>query len=141
MKLLEYRWRPGKDYLKVAPWEELFRLTEFWKNELAFYEEELHFFEDLVAIYESDSDKDMQQLKQLIGDTFLQLRSLMIQTDQHLAHIGKIIKEADLNDDLLFRDEHDVLEDNILAFEQSFRELKQKLFKTVGRKMNTVINK
>jgi hypothetical protein len=65
----------------------------------------------------------------------------MIQTDQHLAHIGKIIKEFDNNDDLLFRQEHNVLEDNIIAFERYFRDLKQKLFKTVGRKMNPAINK
>jgi len=141
MKLLEYRLRPGNDYLKLAPWEELFRLTEFWKKELAFYEEELHFFEDIIVINETDSDKDTQQLKQFIRDMFLQLRSLMIQTDQHLAHIGKIIKESDNNDDLLFREEHNVLEDNIIAFERSFRDLKQKLFKTVGRKMNPGINK
>jgi hypothetical protein len=134
--LLEYRWRPEKDYLKLAPWEELFRRTESWKNELAFYEDELHFFEDLISLNETDSDKNIQQLKQSISDAFLQLKSLMIQTDQHLAHIGKIIKESDNNDDLLFREEHNVLEDNIIAFERFFRDLKQKLFKTVGKKRN-----
>jgi hypothetical protein len=63
-----------------------------------------------VLINENDSDEDTQQLKQSISDTFLQRRSLMIRTDPHLAHIGKMIKESDNNEDLLFRHEHKVLE-------------------------------
>jgi hypothetical protein len=59
----------------------------------------------------------------------------MIQVDQHLAHLGKVIKEAYNSEDLLFRQEHNVLEDNISAFIDSFRQTKQRLFKTVAKKI------
>ena len=130
MKLLEYRLRPKKDYLMVAPWEELYELTEYWKEELAFYLEELQFFDNLVTVWEGP-DREAPELRQMLDDTRLQLRTLMNQADTHLAHIGKVVREFDNSDDELFRDEHDVLEDNIHAFTVAFRQLKQKLFNTV----------
>lgn len=112
----------------LAPWEELYKLTEQWKKDLSFYQEELNFLETLLFLYNSKPPANTEQLKQLIKDTSIQLKSLIIQADLHLAHLGKIIKEVDNSEDLLFREEHDILEDNINAFVQSFRELKQKLF-------------
>ncbi|HEV7622376.1 MAG TPA: hypothetical protein VGO09_11605 [Flavisolibacter sp.] len=134
MQLLEYGLRPKKDYLMIAPWKDLYKLTEYWKEELSFYEDELHFFENVLTVYEGP-DNEEPELRQLINDTAIQLRNLMIQTDLHLAHLGKIIKEADNTEDLLFREEHDVLEDNIIAFTNAFRQLRQKMFKTVERKI------
>ncbi len=134
MKLLEYRLRPKRDYLMVAPWQELYELTEYWKKELAFYEEELQFFDNLVTLYEGP-DGEAREWRQLLDDTRLQLRNLMNQADTHLAHLEKVIRDADLSDDELFREEHNVLEDNISAFTGAFRQLKQKLFKTVEHKI------
>jgi Zn-dependent M32 family carboxypeptidase len=134
MKLLEYRLRPKRDYLMVAPWQELYKLTEYWKEELAFYEEELQFFDNLVTLYEGP-DRKAPELRQLLNDTRLQLRTLMNQADTHLAHLGKVVRDADNSDDELFREEHNVLEDNIYALTGAFRQLKQKLFKTVEHKI------
>lgn len=120
----------------IAPWEELFRLTEQWKKDLSFYEDELHFFENLILRYDNRSDKDMVLLKELVSDSLKQLKSLMKQADEHLAHLGKVIKDADNSDDLLFREEHDILEDNINAFVQSLFELKPKLFAAIEQKLH-----
>jgi hypothetical protein len=128
MKLLEYRLRPKSDYLMLAPWEELYRLTEQWKKDLLFYKDELNFFEKLLRLYAKASTPGLVQLKERTTDTFAQLRLLDAQTDQHLAHLGKIITQADNSEDLLFRTEHNVLEDNINAFLESFRLLKQNAF-------------
>jgi hypothetical protein len=141
MKLLEYRLRPKSDYLMLAPWEELYRLTEQWKKDLSFYEDELQFLKDLVLLNSMKSDSSVAKLKELVNDSLTQLRLLIAQTDQHLGHLGRVIKEADNREDLLFREEHDVLEDNINAFLQAFRLLKQKLFVEVGQRMHEQVNK
>ena len=120
----------------IAPWEELYRLTEQWKKDLSFYEDELHFFENLLHIYGNQPDNTITLLKDLVNDSLIQLQSLMIQADQHLAHLGKIIKENDNSEDLLFREEHDILEDNINAFVQALFHLKQKLFAAIEQKMH-----
>ncbi|WP_121357453.1 hypothetical protein [Flavisolibacter nicotianae] len=140
MKLLEYRLRPKKDFLMVAPWQELYKLTEYWKNELGFYQDELQFLENLLTVYEGP-DTEAPEFRQLLSDTRIQLHNLMIQTDTHLAHLGKIIKEADNSDDLLFREEHDLLEDAINSFMAAFRQLKQRLFKAAENNMSLRANR
>ena len=134
MKLLEYRLRPKRDYLMVAPWQELYELTEYWKKELDFYEEELQFFDNLVTLYEGP-DGEAPELRQLLNDSRLQISNLKNQAETHLAHLGKVVRDSDNSDDGLFREEHNVLEDNIHAFADAFRQLKQKLFKTVEHKI------
>jgi hypothetical protein len=134
MKLLEYRLRPKRDYLMMAPWQELYELTEYWKKELAFYDEELQFFDNLVTIYEGP-DGEALELRQLLIDTRVQLRNVKNQADTHLAHLAKVVRDADNSEDILFREEHNVLEDNIHAFTGAFRQLKQKLFTTVAHKI------
>jgi hypothetical protein len=74
----------------VAPWQELYKLTEYWKEEQAFYEEEFQFYDNLVTLYEGP-DGDAPELRQLLNDTRLQERSLMNQADTHLAHLGKVV--------------------------------------------------
>lgn len=140
MRLLEYRLRPKKDFLMVAPWQELYKLTEHWKDELGFFQDELQFLEKLLTVYEG-LDTEAPEFRQLLNDTRIQLHALVIQTDTHLSHLGKIIKEADNSEDLLFREEHNVLEDAINSFMTAFRQLKQKLFKTVENKMSHRANK
>ena len=134
MKLLEYRLRPKRDYLMVAPWQELYELAEYWKEELVFYEEELGFFDSLLRRYEGPG-QEAQELRQMLGDTRLQIRTLTNQADTHLAHVGKMVRDADNSNDVLFREEHNVLEDNIYAFSGAFRELKQKLLKALEHKI------
>jgi hypothetical protein len=131
MKLLEYRLRPKSDYLMLAPWEELYRLTEQWKKDLLFYKDELTFLDKLLTLYGERSNPDTAKSRDLNNDAITQLRSLIKQTDQHLAHLGKIIKQADNSEDLLFREEHNVLEDNINAFLESFQQQKRNLFRVV----------
>lgn len=140
MRLLEYRLRPKKDFLMVAPWQELYKLTEHWKDELSFFEEELQFLENLLTVYEGP-DQEATEFRQLLNDTRIQLHALMIQTDTHLAHLGKIIKEADNSEDLLFREEHNVLEDAINSFMTAFRQLKQKLFNAAKNNISLRANK
>ncbi|TCJ14590.1 hypothetical protein EPD60_11450 [Flaviaesturariibacter flavus] len=134
MKLLEYRLRPNRDYLTGAPWQELYSLTEYWKEELAFYEEELRFFDNLITRYEG-RDQQGEALRQMLNDTRQQIRTLRDQADTHLDHVGKMVRNADNKDDGLFREEHNVLEDNIYAFIGAFRQLKQKLLKTLEHKI------
>lgn len=140
MRILEYRLRPKKDFLMVAPWQELYKLTEHWKDELGFYQDELQFLENLLTVYEGP-DTEAPEFRQLLNDTRIQLHALMIQTDTHLAHLGKIIKEFDNSEDLLFREEHDLLEDAINSFMTAFRQLKQKLFKAAENNISLRANK
>jgi hypothetical protein len=138
MNLLEYRLRPKSDYIIIASWEKVYSLSAHWKNNLSFYEDELHFLAATLSLKENHGEQGYKTMKQLLADLLVQVRSLLHQTDLHLVHLGRFIKnprEADASGDLLFREEHNVLEDNIVAFEQALRQTKEKLFKLAGERV------
>jgi len=127
MKLLEYRFRPKSEYIIKAPWKELYTLTEYWKKELSFYEEEILFYEKLVEAYNSDNSPKLAELSNMLRDAEGQLKAINAQTDEHLLHIKEILEKSDNSQDLLFKEEHNVLEDNIAAFIKAFRQIRQSL--------------
>lgn len=143
MKLLEYRLRPKSDYLIIASWEKVYGLSSHWKNNLTFYEDELHFLATMFS-QENYGEQEYKTMKQFLADLLVQVRSLLHQTDLHLTHLSRIIKNpAEINNsaDLLFREEHNILEDNIYAFEQALRQTKERLFTLHVKKAGSVTRK
>jgi hypothetical protein len=136
MKLLEYSLRPKSDYIMLAAWEDLYKLTEYWKKELEFYLDEVRFFDNLIGYYNTGEESELNELVDLVKQTRAELRTIMVQTDEHLAHLGKVIKEVNKKEDNLFREEHNVLEDNINAFTQAFRQLKNKIYSKLEHRIH-----
>ena len=133
MEQFEYRSRPKSNYIMEATWQELYKLAEHWKNELAFYKDEIRFFKKLSAKYNYIKNPKFEELKQRVDDAELQLKILHAQTEEHLKHITQFIKmleegqETD-NEDHIFREEHNLMEDNIMAFANAFWQLRKAIF-------------
>jgi hypothetical protein len=127
----QFRYRPKSDYLMQATWQELYKLAEHWKSELQFYADELRFFGKLVSSYDGSSDPELVQVNRMIKDAGIQLKSISSQTEEHLKHIGQVLTGKSPGQDMLFREEHNVLEDNIAAFIQAVRNLRIKLFSEI----------
>ena len=126
-KLIEFRYRPKDDFLIRASWEELYSLTSHWISELTFYADEILFFERLLKTHNSMKDPKLEEMDHMIIDMNVQLRSIVKQTDEHLNHIIQFLK-GNPDQAYLFREEHNVLEDTIVAFTKEFQTLRRTLF-------------
>jgi hypothetical protein len=128
MKLLEYRFRPKSDYYLKAPWKELYKHTEHLKHEISFYTVEVDFFEKLIAAYHHPEDANLVKVEQLVNDACQQIKTIHSQIDEHLLHVAQFLEDGDNTKDLLFREEHNIIEDTVSSFIGSFREMRNKLF-------------
>ncbi len=142
MEPFEYRLRPKSNYMMNASWQELYKLTEYWKTELAFYADEIRFFKKLLSTYNYTKHPNLEKINLIVEDAETQLKSIQKQIEEHLRHIAKFIKMLDEgqktdNEDYVFREEHDVLEDNISAFIDASRKLKKTVFTEVEQYINT----
>ncbi len=134
MEQPEYRFRPKANYMMEATWQELYKLTEHWKNDLAFYEDEIRFFKKILSTYANQAGSKQEELTKRVEDADIQLKVFQKQTDEHLKHIAQFIKvldtgqEIENNEDYVFREEHNLLEDNIAVFTDVFWKLKKTVF-------------
>lgn len=133
MKLLEYRFRPKSDYYMQAPWQELYKRIEHLKREISFYEIEINFYIKLVIAFHHSEDQNLVKTEQLVKDAGEQVTNINSQIDEHLGHIAKFIEGGDKTQDLLYREEHNLLEDTISSFINSFRDIRGKLFSEIEK--------
>jgi len=129
----EYRHRPKSDYLMTAPWQELYKLTEHWIKDLSFYADEMRFFEKLLSAFSYIPNANVGKAADLIKDTSKQLKNITAQIEKHQQHIAQLITNPGDNEDYVFRQEHDVLEDTMTAFTDSYKQLKNNLYKEAGQ--------
>ena len=129
----EYRHRPKSDYLMTAPWQELYKLTEHWLKDLSFYADEMRFFEKLLSAFSYIPNANVGKAADLIKDTSKQLKNITAQIEKHQQHIAKLITNPSDNEDYVFRQEHDMLEDTMTAFTDSYKQLKNNLYKEAGQ--------
>ena len=129
----EYRHRPKSDYLMTAPWQELYKLTEHWIKDLSFYADEMRFFERLLSAFSYIPNANVGKAADLIKDTSKQLKNITAQIEKHQQHIAQLIQKPNDNEDYVFRQEHDMLEDTMTAFTDSYKQLKNNLYKEAGQ--------
>lgn len=129
MEANEYRPRPKSDYMMSAPWQELYKLTEHWLKDLSFYADELRFFEKLLSAFSYFPNPNIAKANDLVKDASTQLKNITTQIEEHQKHIAQLIKSTSIdNEDYVFRQEHNLLEDTITAFIDSYRQLKSQLY-------------
>jgi hypothetical protein len=133
METPEYAHRPKSDFLMSAPWQELYKLTEHWLKDLSFYSDELHFFKRLLSAFSYFPNPNISKANEMVQDASTQLKTITTQIEKHQKHIAQLMKNAGDNEDYVFRQEHNVLEDTITAFIDSYRQLKSQLYSEAGR--------
>ena len=134
--MINYRNRPKGQYIQEASWQDLYKLTEEWKNNLDFQLFEIEFLQNLIKTYfvELLDQENLDELRELQKDLYQyenQSKLLLENVDVHLSHIVKVIDEPFTFDASAFRQEHELLEDNTSALLIKHNTMKLTAFKMV----------
>ncbi len=127
------RFRPSKDYISNANWEELHVLTEKWKSDLEFYNFELNFLHKLIDKYyiwltNDELVVEVEAAASKIIAANKSRKTLTIEAINHLRHIEEILENEFKYDAQAFRKEHEVLENKFTNFCKNFQLLKKEVF-------------
>lgn len=130
---MELRIRPKSDFLLKAGWEELYVLTEYWKNDMEYYTDELRFLRNLVGKYliwllkDENIDK-ARSIYNRIKETEDEKEQIHEKIKKHLHHLTELIQDPEMKDEERFRNDHIELEEKVAALAKKFRTIKQEVF-------------
>lgn len=116
-----------------AYWQELYLLTENWKSDLLFYQEDLYFSHNLINKYNKWISKkiiknEFQEIEYTVFELLRNCNQLIDKTNQHLSKISNNISTPYLNDSYSFRNIHDQMEFEMAEFIRTFRTSRLKVF-------------
>ncbi len=131
--MIDFRNRPKDSYIHEADWQALYVLTEHWKSELLFYNDDLKFLHHLIGNYFMRiSKKDSLDMVREIGVGLLEMENessiLLEKVNKHLQHLAELIENPIANDSQTFRAEHEKLEDDFSNFVKAFRKDRKEVF-------------
>ena len=139
---MEFRSRPKSNYLLDAEWQELHALTSHWQSDTVFFGDELRFIDLLIDKYfTSLVDKEniavTKDVASKLSDITKTYESLYKKVSEHLRHIENLMVDPFALDASAFRHEHQMLEDELVAFVKSFRDIKHRVFQLTERIVKT----
>ena len=139
---MEFRTRPKSNYLLDAEWQELHALTTHWQSDMVFFGDELRFIDLLIDKYfTSLVDKEniavTKDVAAKLSDIKKTYESLYQKVLKHLRHIENLMVNPFGLDASTFRNEHAILEDELVAFVKNFRDVKQRVFQLTDRVVKT----
>ena len=128
-----FRNRPKDNYIHEADWKSLFVLTEHWKSDMAFYNEDLKFLHHLIDKYfmwisKKDNIDMVREIEVSLIDTDKKCDTLVKRIDTHLHHLAELIDNPFAYDSHTFRTEHEQLEDDLTLFVKQFRANRKEVF-------------
>ena len=128
-----YRNRPKGVYIQEATWQELYMLTESWKNDLEFYLLDVKFLERLVDAFfvkllTNQNFDEIRELQSKLLERKNQCENLLKRIQIHFAHIVELIDNPFMYDALVFRAEHELLEDEISEFKLMLKAVRYVVF-------------
>ena len=117
----DYRNRPKGNFIQEASWQDLYMLTESWKNDLEFYSLDVKFIELLVETYFvkfliNQNLDDLRELQRELLELNKQCENLLKRIKIHFTHIVDLIEDPFIYDASVFRTEHELLEEEISEF-------------------------
>ena len=129
-----YRKRPKGNYIQDANWQDLYILTERWKNELEYYVFEIEFIERLVETHFiklllQENINDLRDLQRDLHNTKNQCKNILLSIQTHLSHIDDIMDTSFKYDTSEFRNQLELLEDEISEFIAMSKVVKLTVFK------------
>ena len=135
---MEFRSRPKSNYLLDAEWQELHALTSHWQSDIVFFGDELRFIDILIDKYfTSLVDKENIAVTKDVAAKLTDIRktheSLYQKVLKHLRHIENLMVDPFASDASAFRNEHQMLEDELVAFVKGFRDIKNRVFQLTDR--------
>lgn len=132
----DFRNRPKENFIQEANWNELYLLTESWKNDLDFYLFEIKFMESLIENRFSELllFENLDELRELQIDVYElknQCEHLLNNSKNNLESIVDIINDTYILNTSRFRSENEQLEENIIRFINKEREIKRCIFSMI----------
>lgn len=137
--------QPTKAVATIDPienqWKGLFVVTEQWRSDLDFFEDEMRFFRTLIdkhfmrltaPEYATATRASVSKLAKLDSRRF----NLEQKTDRHLYHLTALIQDPFPHDRQAYLDEHERLESAMRDFTKDFRALKREIFQLTRRVMD-----
>ena len=124
---------PKSDYHHTANWEDLYLMTEQWKEDMDFFKDELYFLHDLIGKYFIwlTKDEELSKVRQMDKDVVEITKKRQVlsnKIDKHIGNLGMMIEDVFRRDHQILRDEHAALDDSISAYFKAFREVKKEVF-------------
>ncbi|TLP81763.1 hypothetical protein [Maribacter sp. ACAM166] len=140
--MTHFRSRPKANYILEADWQELYLLTEDWKSDLQFYNDDLKFLHHLIDKYFMwISKKENIDMVREIEVGLLQMDNqcgaLLNRADKHLHHLTELIDNPFAYDSHQFRAEHEQLEEKLADFVNDFRKNRKEVFKVTEYVIDT----
>lgn len=138
----DFRSRPKDQYIHEADWQQLYVLTEHWKSDLSFYEEDLKFLHHLIDKYfmwisKKEHIDMVREIEVNLLATDEQCGSMLNRVNKHLHHLAELMDNSFANDSNKFRKEHAQLEDDIATFVKTFRSNRKEIFTVTDYLMDT----
>jgi len=139
---MEFRTRPKSNYLLDAEWQELHALTSHWQSDIVFFGDELRFIDLLIDKYftslvDQENITVTKDVASKLSDIKKTYESLHEKVLKHLRHIENLMVNPFALDASAFRNEHQTLEDELVAFVKGFRNVKGRVFQLTDRVVKT----
>jgi hypothetical protein len=139
---MEFRTRPKSNYLLDAEWQELHALTSHWQSDIVFFGDELRFIDLLIDKYftslvDQENITVTKDVAAKLSDIKKTYESLHQKVLKHLRHIENLMVNPFASDVSAFRNEHQMLEDELVAFVKGFRDVKRHVFQLTDRVVKT----
>ncbi len=131
-----------RTFLLEAPLEVLHAESMEWLEEIEFWKDESSFFYALIigrnkanpAAFNSKEAKNIES--HLVYVSAEKLDDLALEVKVHEKFLTRMMKSKKMNEQL-YRSRHRVIARKIHSFESEFREMKNKIFKLVGKVYKT----
>ncbi len=129
----DLRNRPNGTYIFDADWQDLYVLTEHWKSDLLFYQDDLKFLDHLIDKYfiwlsKEENIVKVREIELSLVKITKQCSNLLEKVNKHLSHLAGLIDDPFKYDSHQFRTEHQTLEDDISKFIKDFRKNRKNVF-------------
>lgn len=129
----DFRNRPKDNYIQEADWDQLYVLTEHWKSDLLFFLDDLRFLHHLIDTYflwisKKENIDMVRDIEVNLLDIDKQCAALIEKTNKHLHHLAALVDDPFLYRSDKFRNEHEILEDELAQFVKNFRANRKEIF-------------
>jgi hypothetical protein len=124
----------GKEF-KNATDEQLYYMAEHWRDDLAFFKDEIHFFHELMDMLNVGGVAPGKKLKESLTDLHLHREALAAKINVHLHDYALLEQDVLAGEEWRFRKVHSQAEKEFADFWKSFRLVKADIFTVAGAAM------
>lgn len=130
---MEFRMQLNSDFFKQASWEQLYIITDHWKSDLYFYNDETNFLKHLLSKYsiwltQNANIENVNVVSEKLHVCERFKNDLLETIAKHMKHIKNMVENPFVHNELAFREEHAQLEEDVADYVKSHREVKKEIF-------------